>query len=84
MRIRQQLVAGGTMSTADNTPVMYSLEEMKRIRGMFDTPEGHVFCPRCGEPVRIGNPIVTERGRVFQLRCKPCRCTAVIRGRHDA
>jgi hypothetical protein len=67
------------MSTSDDTPVMYSPEEMRRIHTMLDMPKGPVLCPHCGEPMRIGNPVVTERGRVFQLRCKPCHCTTVIR-----
>ena len=72
------------MSTDDDTPVTYSTEEMQRIRTMLDIPRGQLLCPRCGEPMDIGNPCVTERGRVFQLRCKPCHCTAVIRNDPDA
>ncbi len=72
------------MSTDDDTPVTYSQEEMERIRVMMGMPEGQVLCPRCGEPMRILNPVATKRGRVFQVRCKPCRCTAVIRDDPDA
>jgi hypothetical protein len=72
------------MSAADDTPVMYSAEEMKRIRVMMGMPEGQVLCPRCGEPMHVGNSAVTRRGRVFQVRCNPCRCTAVIRDDPDA
>ena len=67
------------MSSHDDTPVMYSPEEMGRIRAMLDMQDGQVLCPRCGEQMRLGNPVTTDRGRIFQLRCKPCHCTAVIR-----
>jgi formylmethanofuran dehydrogenase subunit E len=67
------------MMHADDTPVMYSPKEVRRIRAMMDMAEGEVLCPRCGEPMHVDNSAVTERGRVFQVRCKPCRCTAVIR-----
>jgi hypothetical protein len=67
------------MSTEDGTPVTYSPEEVERIRVMMGMPEGELLCPRCGEPIRILKPVATTRGRVFQMRCKPCRCTTVIR-----
>jgi ribosomal protein L32 len=72
------------MSTSDDTPVTYSQDETRRIHTMLDMPKDPVLCPQCGEPMRIGNPCVTERGRVFQLRCKPCHRTAVIRNDPDA
>ena len=67
------------MSKGDDTPITYSSDEMRRIHLMLDMPKGDVLCPRCGELMHIDNPVVTERGRMFQLRCKPCCSTAVIR-----
>jgi hypothetical protein len=67
------------MAESDDTPVTYTPEEMSRIKTMMAMSHGQVLCPRCGKPMRILNPVATVRGRVFQVRCKPCRCTAVIR-----
>ena len=33
------------MSSHDDTPVMYSPEEMGRIRAMLDMQDGQVLCP---------------------------------------
>ena len=67
------------MSRSDDTPVTYSADETKRIRKMLDMPKGELLCPRCGEPMQVDNPVVTERGRIFQLRCITCCSAAVIR-----
>jgi len=67
------------MSRNDNTPVTYSPDEMKRIHTMLDMPKGELLCPRCGELMQIDNPVVTERGRMFQLRCTTCCSAALIR-----
>jgi hypothetical protein len=67
------------MSVGENTPVTYSAEETRRIHNMLDMPKGEVLCPRCGGSMHIDKPVVTERGRMFQLRCTPCCSTAVIR-----
>lgn len=67
------------MSRSDDTPITYNSEEIRRIHLMLDMPKGEILCPRCGELMQIDNPIVTERGRMFQLRCKTCSSAAVIR-----
>ncbi|MFC1639973.1 hypothetical protein ACFL3B_04325 [Gemmatimonadota bacterium] len=67
------------MSRSDDTPVTYSSDEMRRIHNMLDMPKGDLLCPRCGELMEVDKPTVTERGRMFQLRCTTCCSAAVIR-----
>lgn len=67
------------MARSDDTPITYSHDEMKRIHRMLDMPKGDLLCPRCGELMQVDNPVVTERGRLFQVRCVHCCSAAVIR-----
>ena len=70
------------MPEINDTRKPYSAEEIKRIRKIMNSPASRMVCPRCGSPLSIGTPIAgggTIRP-VFQVKCKPCSCTATIMG----
>lgn len=69
------------MSEAEDTPVTFSHEEMGSIKSLMEQHVRPVPCPRCGDAMWVSDPIdgLRDNARVFQLRCKPCHCTAVMR-----
>lgn len=62
------------------TPVTFTHQEASKIReAMGQMPTG-ADCPRCGNVLRISDPMAREgsMGESFEVRCDPCHRVAII------
>lgn len=62
-----------------NTPAVFSQEEAAEIRA-FAMVGSHPLCPRCGDDLLIGEPVMLGEGTVRQLSCPTCSRTVMVRG----
>jgi len=62
------------------TPVTFTVQEAGEIRDAMGKSLIRVICPRCGNVLRISDPMAREgsMGESFEVRCDPCHRVAII------
>ena len=63
---------------ASPTPVMFSREELRKIRKDLKSDGNSLGCPRCGNRLQVQGGVAGSGYQLVHVRCRPCYRVAFI------